>query len=594
MASDPCVCPASGWCERHQRSKHQRHWQLCQGINCTPAQSEKRRELWDQKADIPSSAKPISVTPLSAVLPSVTVAIICHNYGRFLRECVESVRAQTVAALEVFVIDDASTDETAVICEELGVERIYVEHRNIHENRCLAYRRSRGDVLCFLDADDVLPPDYLAAGLPLFRDVSVAIIFSDMERFGEVNAVTNYPPAATFQTIEFDNVIHAGSLVRRDVLELTEAMGLPMSQSAAHADWMIWKRVLRKDWKAIKQSAVYRYRQHGANMHPTETSKPYYERANLRECPLTLFVPLSGREQYWPDMLANVKQIVACENPISVIFCDTSKSETFGAQVRSDLQQADLPDVRYVTLDVGTPGRADQDRADQDICQDVNRACATIYNWLQKHVSTEFVLILEDDVFPNAPASLVRDLLTGFDHITNAVSGVYINRQVGDRYVAFRERGGMIPLGWEGTGIEQIWGSGFGCLMLRTSILKSVPITCRVLPWEAANVAYDLSFFQRLEPVRGVCKINWDVLCRHAEIDCHKPEKPLPRDEWPTPAKLIASLATNEDRGVGDTIKRVIGKVGVIYQTAFKLLTGSSCKSCGFRQTKWNQLYPYS
>lgn len=72
-----------------------------------------------------------------------------------------------------------------------------------------------------------------------------------------------------------------------------------------------------------------------------------------------------------------------------------------------------------------------------------------------------------------------------------------------------------------------------------------------------------------------------------------KTYEPIPRDQWPAAASLIAALSTPEDRGVGDTIKRELGRAGKVYQAAFRLLTGHACTGCSFRQSKWNQLYPY-
>ena len=68
---------------------------------------------------------------------------------------------------------------------------------------------------------------------------------------------------------------------------------------------------------------------------------------------------------------------------------------------------------------------------------------------------------------------------------------------------------------------------------------------------------------------------------------------PVPRDQWPIAIKIIASFAAEGERGVGDTIKRMLGTPGLIYQAVIKQATGSECTGCGFRQTKWNQLYPY-
>lgn len=586
-----CQCPVAGWCERHQMQKHVRHWQLCQGINCTPEQSAQRRVYWDSKVGVVTSISHHDSNSAHHNQTLVTVAIICHNYGRFLTECVNSVQAQTYSNIELLVIDDSSTDETSTVCEQLGIPPVYVEHQDVHENRCLAYHLAKGHVICFLDADDVLPPDYVENGLKPFSDPSVAIVYSDLQKFGNSASRTNYPPEANFQTIEFDNVIHAGSLVRRDVLEITKAMGKPMSQSAAHADWMIWRRVLRHGYKAVKQESLYHYRQHGQNMWQTQVEKTYYEQANLRECPITLVIPLAGRTQYWQRTLDTVEKIVTCENLVSVVFLDTSRDLPFADMIRPEITK--FKDVRYVRLDVGDPRQADRDRNDQDICQDVNLGCTRIYNWVQNNVTTETTLILEDDVFPHSPETLVKDLLSGLDFETGIVTGAYVNRQTENRYIAFRERGGMIPLGMEGRGLERIYGAGFGCLLLRTSVLKKVPLSCRILPWEQEDVAYDISFFGRLEKTGVKVKINWDVRCDHAHVTCPVPAKPVPRDEWPLPARMIANLATIEDKGVGDTIKRVIGRVGVFYQTMMKALTGSTCKGCGFRQQTWNDKYPY-
>lgn len=69
--------------------------------------------------------------------------------------------------------------------------------------------------------------------------------------------------------------------------------------------------------------------------------------------------------------------------------------------------------------------------------------------------------------------------------------------------------------------------------------------------------------------------------------------EPIPRTDWPAAANLIAMLAAPSDVGVGDTIKRQLGIAGKLYQAAFRALTGGNCAGCGFRQNKWNQLYPY-
>ena len=64
----------------------------------------------------------------------VDVIVPCYNYGRFLRECVESVLGQPVD-VRVLIIDDASTDDTPEVAAALAAEDARVEFRRHAVNR---------------------------------------------------------------------------------------------------------------------------------------------------------------------------------------------------------------------------------------------------------------------------------------------------------------------------------------------------------------------------------------------------------------------------------------------------------------------------
>ncbi len=86
----------------------------------------------------------------------VSCIIPAHDSARYIEAAIESVLAQTEPPLEILVIDDGSTDDTASIVRSFG-ERITLfqqEHAGVSAARNLGVSRARGDLLCFLDADD--------------------------------------------------------------------------------------------------------------------------------------------------------------------------------------------------------------------------------------------------------------------------------------------------------------------------------------------------------------------------------------------------------------------------------------------------------
>lgn len=94
--------------------------------------------------------------------PLVSVVIPAYNSARFIHETLESVRQQTWPAIEVFIIDDGSSDDTVSIARSFGLEWFHVvEQKN--SGACVARNRgldlSKGKYIQFLDADDVLSPD---------------------------------------------------------------------------------------------------------------------------------------------------------------------------------------------------------------------------------------------------------------------------------------------------------------------------------------------------------------------------------------------------------------------------------------------------
>ena len=95
--------------------------------------------------------------------PRVTVVAAAYNGERFLKETLESVFAQDFESFEVVFVDDGSEDRTGEIAQSFPVRYVRQENQGLPAARNAGLAVARGDLVAFLDDDDVLPPTKLSA-----------------------------------------------------------------------------------------------------------------------------------------------------------------------------------------------------------------------------------------------------------------------------------------------------------------------------------------------------------------------------------------------------------------------------------------------
>jgi len=115
------------------------------------------------------------------------VLIPAHNAERLIAATLNSVLAQTVLPAEIIVIDDGSTDRTALIAQKCSplVRVIRRRHSGLPASRNAAFEASRGTLVAHLDADDVWPADSLS--------MRVAALQSDPEADGVIGCLVEFP-----------------------------------------------------------------------------------------------------------------------------------------------------------------------------------------------------------------------------------------------------------------------------------------------------------------------------------------------------------------------------------------------------------------
>ena len=93
--------------------------------------------------------------------PLISVIVPVYKTERYLRRCVDSIRAQTHANLEIILVDDGSPDNSGALCEALAQEdrRIRVIHKKnggLSSARNAGLDAAQGAYVCFVDSDDMI------------------------------------------------------------------------------------------------------------------------------------------------------------------------------------------------------------------------------------------------------------------------------------------------------------------------------------------------------------------------------------------------------------------------------------------------------
>ena len=123
-------------------------------------------------------------------MPRVSVAVPCYDYGRFLKDCVESLLSQEGVEVEVFIVDDASSDDSVAVARSLmeADQRVHLRRHSSHLGHIQTFNDAlelaTAEFVVKMDADDVLPPGALMRAVEvLIRHPEVAFVYGYPETF---------------------------------------------------------------------------------------------------------------------------------------------------------------------------------------------------------------------------------------------------------------------------------------------------------------------------------------------------------------------------------------------------------------------------
>ena len=193
--------------------------------------------------------------------PLVSVVIPVFNGERFLREAVESVLDQKYSPVEIIIVDDGSTDDTATVTRSFSETVRYLHQSNqgpaAARNRGIEH--AQGSLIAFADADDLWPAGKLELQLSyLLRDPNIDIVLGRIQQ-----VVLSETESQQFAEPAFS--VNLGSAVIR--ASVFERVGL-FDETMRYSEDVDWFMRAREGGAAIVtiDAVTLLYRQHEQNM----------------------------------------------------------------------------------------------------------------------------------------------------------------------------------------------------------------------------------------------------------------------------------------------------------------------------------------
>ena len=214
----------------------------------------------------------------------VSVIVPTYNCAAYIREALESVLAQTYRDFEVIVVDDGSADDTQAVLAPFGTRITYVpqENRGAAAARNTGIRLAKGDLVAFLDADDLWMPLFLEREVgALGRFPHAALAFAEgyqIDHGGQIwrSTLPTAPEAfwgwirdlgnpsvgavegQMYKELLMRNFIRAPSAVtvRKACLERTAGF----DEKLAGEDYSLWLQLARRHTFVFVNMPLYKYR----------------------------------------------------------------------------------------------------------------------------------------------------------------------------------------------------------------------------------------------------------------------------------------------------------------------------------------------
>ncbi len=189
--------------------------------------------------------------------PLISVIIPCYKQAVYLPDALRSILNQTYQSWECLIIDDGSPDETKKVAKEWmkkdhRFKYFYKENGGLSSARNLGLNKAEGELIQFLDADDVILESKFKKSVQQFKNKGADIVISNFRLFSNNAKKTTDPYCILSEKlfsfknillkwdIDFTIPIHCGVFNSKCFKQIRFNESLP-----AKEDWLMWLEVLK-------------------------------------------------------------------------------------------------------------------------------------------------------------------------------------------------------------------------------------------------------------------------------------------------------------------------------------------------------------
>lgn len=204
--------------------------------------------------------------------PKVAVVIPAHNAEKFIAKTLTSVCQQSFRAIEIIVVDDASTDNTVEVVKTMMAEDNRITLKQHAKNQGVAAARNLGtetasaQYVAFVDADDIWLPDKLALQVAFMDKHQAKLGYGSYELVDQSGAKIGQRMISE-ATLSHKQMLHGNRIgLLTSIVDREVALAHPFPKIRSE-DYACWLSILRDGYTAYRctDKIVARYRKHMAS-----------------------------------------------------------------------------------------------------------------------------------------------------------------------------------------------------------------------------------------------------------------------------------------------------------------------------------------